>query len=142
MLADLFSYLTTSPGSPVTMDPTRAAALVTLQGIIGTKMYPDFLAERQCPALVYQLIDSHHDYVLEGFPVDIEHPRVQIDVFSFDPTQRETIGEAVKVALDGFMGVMGSTSVGILMFDNESNEYLPDYLQYRKMLDFKVIHYS
>jgi hypothetical protein len=143
MLADLYAYLTTSPGSPVTMDPTRAAALVALQALIGTRMYPDFLKERATmPALVYQLIDQNHGYILQGDPINIEHPRVQIDVYSNDPTERETLGGYIKVALDGYMGTMGSTSVGILMYDNESNEYVSDSLQYRKMLDFKVIHYS
>jgi hypothetical protein len=143
MLADLYAYLTTSPGSPVTMDPTRAAALVTLQGLIGTRMYPDFLKERATmPALVYQLIDSNHGYILEGTPISIEHPRVQIDVYSNDPTERETIGAAIKTALDGYIGTMVGTDVGLVMYDNESNEYVSEALQYRKMLDFKVIHYS
>jgi hypothetical protein len=143
MLADLYAYLTTSPGSPVTMDPTRAAALVTLQGLIGTRMYSDFLKERPTmPALVYQLIDSNHGYILEGTPISIEHPRVQIDVYSNDPVERETIGAAIKTALDGYIGTMVGTDVGLLMYDNESNEYVSEALQYRKMLDFKVIHYS
>jgi hypothetical protein len=143
MLADLYAYLTTSPGSPVTMDPTRAAALVALQALIGTRMYTDFLKERSAmPALVYQLIDQNHGYILEGTPISIEHPRVQIDGYSNDPTELETLGGYLKVALDGYMGTMGSTNIGLLMYDDERNEYLPDSLQYRKSIDFKVIHYS
>jgi hypothetical protein len=147
MLADLYSYLTTAPAGG--FDATRGAALTALQALVISgspaikRVYPDFLAERATmPALVFQMIDSHHDYVMDPAPINIEYPRVQIDVYSNDAVQRETIAGYVKTALDGFQGTMGGTTVGLVMYDNEQNEFLPDSLQYRKMLDFKVIYYS
>lgn len=148
MLTDLYTYLVTAPG--VGADPTRAAALTALQAIVVTstspfaaKVYPDFLSERQTNALVYQLIDnSHLGYILDGDPIDIDQPRVQIDVYSDDPVTRELMGGYVKAALDGFSGSMASTDVAILMFDNEQNSFEADSKQYRKTLDFKVVHYS
>jgi hypothetical protein len=147
MLADLYSFLTTAPAGG--FDATRGAALTALQALIKggspvvSRVYPDFLAERATmPALTLQMIDSRHDYVMDPAPINIEYPRVQIDVYSNDSVERETLAGYVKTALDGYQGAMGGTTVGLVMYDNEQNEYLPDSLQYRKMLDFKVIYYS
>lgn len=148
MLTDLYSYLITAPG--VGADPTRAAALTSLQAIVVTsasplvtKVYPDFLSERQTNAIVYQLIDGTHGYILDGTPISIEYPRVQIDVYCDDPVTRELMGGYVITALDGFIGTMGGTTVGMLVCeDTGRNTFEADSKQYRKTLDFKVIHYS
>jgi hypothetical protein len=67
---------------------------------------------------------------------------VQLDLYSNDSAQRESMGRAAKIALSGFQGAMGGTVVGVLLFDNEANFYEPEARRFRKMLDFRVIHYT
>lgn len=141
ILSDLFAYLTTAPS--VDADPTRAAALVSLQTLIGTRLYPDFLPEgEQLDAAVFQLISNSQDYTLDGEAIDIRPPHVQIDFYSNSAVTREQLGQFARTALEGNLGAMVGTNVGMAILKNEMNMYDPVALSFRKMLEFEFVHYT
>lgn len=141
MLADLFAYLTTAPA--VGADPTRSAALVSLQTLISKRLYPDFLPEgEQLPAAVFQLISNSQDYTLDGEAIDFRPPVVQIDFYSNSAVERELLGQYARTALEGVLGTMAGTNVGMVIVNNEMNMFEAPQLQFRKMLEFKFLHYT
>lgn len=141
MLQDLFTYLTTAPGPEV--DPVRAAALNAIQAKIQTRLFPDFLTERATmPAGRYVLIGNTLEYTLAGDTVDLAWPEVQLDWYASNPEDRDLLGEQAKIALGGYIGAMGSTNIGMLIFNTELNGFEATPLQYSRMQRFKVIHYS
>jgi hypothetical protein len=146
MLTDLYAYITAADTS--TLDADRAAALTTIRGLIASgsplisRLYPDIVDEgAQLPAMSYSVISNTAEHTLDGANDGLFSPRVQIDVFSTTSLQRGTLGDAVKVALDGYtQTAMGGTFVGVLIWDNEIDVFESERKQYRKTLDFKVVH--
>ena len=149
-LTDLYTFLTTA--STAGMDSDRAAAIATVRAMIATpapvvapntpwRIYPDILAEGvTLPALTYTLIDDKTEHTLDGASEGMYYPRVQIDIWANNSIDRMNLGLAVKESLDGYTGLMVGTEVCVLLWDNEIDNYEPERLQYRKTLDFRIIH--
>ena len=150
MLADLYSFITSADTGA--LDQERAAAISVIRAAIANsgvspasmRMFPDILDEGvTLPALTYQLIDNGADHTLDGAADGLYHPRVQVDVWAMSAVARASLGEAVKTALDGYTGAfMAETFVGVLIWDNEIDSYEgdSDRKQYRKTLDFRIVH--
>lgn len=141
VLTDLYNFLLVASTSG--LDSNRAAAIATVRSMAGTQMYAGILDEgAKLPALTYELVDDGTEHTLDGASEGMYHPRVQIDVWTMSSADRKALGLAVKQALDGYSGFMGSgqTDVCVLLWDNEIDGYEPDRKQYHKMLDFRVIH--
>ena len=141
MLTDLYSFVVSDDMSG--LDADRAAAIATIRSMIGTQMYPLTLREGTVPpALTYQLIDNGADHTLDGANDGLFHPRVQIDGWALRYVDLITLSDAVRIALDGFIGFIGPglTDVNVLIWDNEMDTYEPDRKEFRKTLDFRVIH--
>lgn len=139
MLTDLRTYIVSQDTTG--MDSARATALTAIRAAIGGRMFPDVPDEGiSATSLSYQLIDDSLGHVLVGTNDGLYRARVQIDVWAFDPITRESVSDNLVIALDGFMGTIGTTPIGILLWDNGLNMYEPDRKYYRKVLDFKVLH--
>lgn len=136
--ADLRQYVING----TSLEPARQAALTVIQSAIAGQMYPEVLAEAATlPALTFQLISNSTDHTLDAQPCGLEEPRLQIDVWANTGVQREILGQALKDALDGINGTtLVNTEFDVILWDNELNSFEPDRKQYRKMLDFKILH--
>lgn len=140
MLTDLYQFVT---GTAVTGDPTRDTALATIRQMIGTRMYPDVLDEGcSLPAFACQLVSNTTGHLLSGEGEGILDARVQIDILAMTRAECVTLGEALRLALDGWIGMVGATPVGLLQWDNEIDGFEPDRKQRRRTVDFKVIYYA
>jgi hypothetical protein len=144
MTTDIYNYLITPPA--IGFDATRGAALTALQTAIGTlataRLFPMVLDEGcALPAARYQLIDNSTGHNLEGGSDGLFAARVQIDIYSTDQAQTQTLADAVRVALDGYTDVMlGSTALNALMFDNELESFEDDRKLHVRTLDFMVFY--
>lgn len=67
---------------------------------------------RKLPYITYQVISQPRDYHLLG-PSGHVTANVQIDVWSDSAVEAETLGNAVRMAFDGFYGVMGDQAVNV-----------------------------
>lgn len=144
-LTDLYAFITMADTSG--LDENRAAAIATIRSLIGSgspiayRMYPDILDEGcQLPALTYQLISETGGHDLDASPDGLYFPLVQIDVWANSALDRWNLGLAVKEALDGFAGTMVGTTVDALLWDNNIDSFESDRKQYRRMMDFRIIH--
>ena len=138
-LTDLFDFIMAADTSG--LDSDRAAAIAIIRSTIGTRMYPDILDEgATLPALTYQLISNNGGHSLDAQTDGLYFARVQIDVWAKTAVARGNLGLAVKQALDGFTRIMIGTDVCALLWDNELDSFEPDRKQYRRMIDFRIIH--
>ncbi len=67
---------------------------------------------RALPYITYQIISQSRDYHLGG-PSGHLVANVQIDVWSNDAVEADTLAAAVRRAFDGFYGVMGDQAVNV-----------------------------
>jgi hypothetical protein len=150
MLTDLYAYLTTSDLSQV--DATHAAGAQQVRNYINNgnpppagqtqwRLYPDTLAEgATLPALTYQLISSHTEHSLDGTNQTLFWDRVQVDVWATLASDRINLSAALIAALDGLTGMLVNTELCVILWDNSIDTFEPERLQYRRTLDFRVIH--
>lgn len=106
----------------------------TVYGLVGTRIQPAPLP-LQCtyPAISYLKVSNPYSRV--AF-----HPRIQIDCWSKDWTECQTLAKAVETALDGYSGIINGVNIEIIVpldsqdfYDNETKLYNIPY-------DFKVIY--
>jgi hypothetical protein len=109
-------------------------------------MYPDTLATGvPLPALTFQMITEVSELTQDG-DCGLYTPRWQFDAWAKTAIDRETLGNAVRTALHGFAGFMTSgspetgTGVDVAIWQNSIDSYEPDRKQYRRMLDFIILH--
>ncbi len=67
---------------------------------------------RKLPYITYQLLSQNRNYLLSGSSGHVV-ANVQIDVWSKDAVECDTLASAVRMAFDGFYGVMGDQSVNV-----------------------------
>lgn len=67
---------------------------------------------RKLPYVTYQIISQSRDYHLLG-PSRHVTANVQFDVWSDDAVEADTLANAVRMAFDGFYGVMGDQAVSV-----------------------------
>lgn len=105
--------------------------------LIGTRMYPESAAYGTAlPCLVMQRISTHHTHShsgISGYAV----ARMQITALAETPEGRIALGEAVRLAIDAFVGTQGSFYFAIYLADTR-DDYLDDVPVYRRQLDFEV----
>lgn len=153
--ADLFTFITSADATELTAD--QRAALATIRSMIQTsppvvapntpwRMYPDLLAEGvTLPALTYQMISDVSELTEDG-DCGLYIDRIQIDAWANSAVDRATLGDAVRTLLHGYSGMIGGgspitgTPTCVVQWDNSIDEYEPDRLQYRRVMDFKIAH--
>lgn len=94
------------------------------------------------PVVTYREIASTRAQSHNG-PSGLAFPLVQIDCWSDTMLGAETLKEAVRIALDGFKGSMGSTvalDVQAVQLARTRDDYEANTKRYRKTMDFEFQH--
>lgn len=111
--------------------------------LIGVRVYPRQLPQAvTVPALSYFQVDAIRVRELDG-PAGKVRRRIQIDSWARTHTEAWNLADAVRLALDGFSGMMGSTDVGSVNMQNEIEFFEPDAGTvglYRVMQDYIIGH--
>ena len=119
---------------------TRAYLLANapVAALIATRMYPLLLPQNAVlPAVTYQVISDVHE-LNQSEPGGLPVIRLQYTCWADSYLAAQTLAAAIRVALDGFTGVMGSGSVGYAALDNMVDDYEPDTKKYRVLVDMKI----
>lgn len=101
------------------------------------RCYPMLLPQSPTyPACRYQVVTGEYHHALSG-PVGRARPRVQVDVYAETYTAAKGVADALRSALDGYTGTMGSlarvSSRHVMEFDGYDVE--PDGI-YRITQDY------
>lgn len=121
----LYDYLSTNVG---------------VSAIVGTRVYPGTLPQNWTkPAISYQRVSGVRFRNLAG-PAGRATPRIQIDCWAESYSGARTLAEAVRSAMDGYAGLMGTTTVGSVVLESDIDFYEPDTDIYRVSMDFWISH--
>lgn len=120
----------------------RLEADAGVSALVGTRIYPLNLPQAASLAgdsLTYEVISNIEDENLSG-PADRESPRVRVHCWSTTFAGAVALATAVRAALVGFRGTMGSTPVGMIAFETSTDLYEDQPDTYRRILDFRIAH--
>lgn len=115
----------------------------TITDIVSDRIYPNHLTESAVfPALTFQLAGAKREDTLLG-PCGIVDLVYQIDSYSLNHLEAVQLSEAVRLKLQGYMGVMGASEVLYIQLLAEENRAEPpvdgsDNWIYRKYQKYKI----
>lgn len=122
------------------LEPGLVAYLKTEIGGVNGRVYPGHLPDPpDLPALVYQRIATRRPVNYDG-PSAFVRARMQIDVWSRSYGEARTIAAAVRRALLGYRGAVGSVEVAIPEQPTDLDMFEPDTGLYRVSMDFYIWH--
>ena len=106
----LYAYLTANSG---------------VSAIVSTRLYPLKLPQgATLPALAYQLISNARPHDITAGPTGHAFPRFQITSYAESYSAAKSLAAAVRSALDGYRGAMGSeTGVGGVALIGERDSF-------------------
>lgn len=107
MLSNLYSYLSGRTG---------------ITALVSSRIYPHHLPQSVStfPVLTFQQISNNHLHHLDS-AAGVTVARVQVDCWGNTLSSVESLGEAVRAALQGYMGVMGTTVIHFVQLDSEQD---------------------
>lgn len=128
----LFSYLSTKP-------------IITAE--VGTRIYATVAPSAVTyPFITFEIISEDPDHYMQGAS-NLTNVLVQIDAWAFLVAERQSIGEAIRNALDGFVGNLGAENLVIrnCFLRNRTTFEEPDKQGknlpvHRSSLDFSIWH--
>lgn len=112
-----------------------------ITSLIGTRIAPAPLSQKSTlPAITYQLI-SVEDALLHDGPMGLPQPRIQLDCWASSYAGVKALAAAVKVAIHGYKGTMGTVQVEQASVVNLVDSYEPNTGKWRVIVD-TVIQYK
>ena len=104
----------------------------------GSRIYPVVLQQGQRePSLVFNRISGQGDHHMQG-PSGLTRPRFQIDAYAPSHDDAAELADLVKLALDGYSGLMGSVNVQGVFFETEREDYQSDVGLHRVSRDYLI----
>lgn len=117
----------------------RLIADATVNGLVGTRIYPEVLPQNPTlPAITYQDISMTSVQNLAG-AAGMLMRRVQIDSFAATRVGVVALADAIRASLDGYIGTLTTTKV-VIRHALERSEYDDETESYRQIQDYTV-HY-
>jgi hypothetical protein len=107
-----------------------------------TRIYPTALPQKPSfPAATYNVISATRSPTMQHGDV-LPSKRLQIDAWGSSFADAQELGEAIRVALDGYRGDMGDTTVAAIFADTERTSYESEPKLYRVSRDYFIWHYE
>lgn len=104
----------------------------------GERIYPSVLLQGQRdPSIVFNLVTEITDHVTTG-PSGLVMVRMQIDAYAVLPDDADTLARAVKLALDGYSGPMGTVEVQGVFADTARTDYQSEPDLHRTSRDYLI----
>lgn len=98
-------------------------ANVAVAALLGGRIYPVVLPQRVAyPATRVQRISTARELAHDG-PLTLARPRIQIDTWSPNYQEAKDVAKAIRIALNGFKGIMDGISVGAIQFVDEREDW-------------------
>lgn len=113
---------------------TFLLATAGVTNLVSTRVHGMRIAQGSTfPCITVQRIDTPrivtHDMI--GSSGILAHPRFQIDAWGVSEASVKAVIDAVRTALNGKTGSLGSVSIRAAIIDGEASEYMPDMQLYR-----------
>lgn len=123
---------------------THFLAQAPIAAIVGTRMYPLQLPQgATLPALTYQVISGVSEITHDG-PSDLGNRRIQIDCWAPSGNtgyqQVVELAGAVRRAVSGYMGSMGTNPATNARKINERDIPEPETKLWRRMIEISLWH--
>lgn len=84
----------------------------TITDIVSTRIYQEIApAAAALPRLTFTLVSEDYTEKLDGSVADLHYTTVQLDSWGVTPDIVRSLGEALRLVLQGFVGAMGSESL-------------------------------
>jgi hypothetical protein len=109
-----------------------------VRALVVERCYPDILPQNVTyPAITYSQVSGVRVRDLDG-PTGRARLRISIHSWSADYGQAHQLADAVRAALDGYVGAVENTSVGNVILDNELDIFEEEVPAYRVIQDFII----
>lgn len=106
--------------------------------LVGTRVYPLILPqEATYPALAYMVVSDDRPQSHSG-PTGLATPRIQIDCWGATYGATKLLERAVRLALEGYVGAMGSVTVRGVFLDTAQDLFDEEAQKYRVRMDFFI----
>lgn len=112
----------------------------TVNGLIAGRIYPEIMPQDVVyPAISYQRISTVRYQMLEGVD-DFTQARLQVDCWSDTYSGVKSLATAVKSALDGATGTLGSQAIQHCILESmiDLSQVVGDRVHRRISMDFLV----
>jgi hypothetical protein len=112
---------------------------------VGDRIWQDVAKPGETkPFIVFTRVSENHDHTMAG-PSSMAFQRIQIDCYATTAAARETVSEAVRNALDGYSGTLGTVNVREIWLDSQRDSYDEPISGnaaplYRTGMDFMIAH--
>lgn len=91
--------------------------------LIGMRLYPVKIPQDAAlPAVAYQLISAGREYTQDG-PSSLARPVIGFTIDSRSIDEARTVGAAIRTALNGYHGTIGTVKIGFISLQNEFEGY-------------------
>jgi len=114
-----------------------------IAALVGARIYPALLPQPPTfPALTYQVVSGFRHTQMDG-PPGVNRARLQIDCWAATYIGAEALADAVRLALDGFKGMVGGSPgrlVQAAFFASERDLYEPEPPCYRRSADYLITY--
>ena len=115
-----------------------AGVAATINGGIWPVVMPEFVVY---PAISYIVVDSPPVQTVHA-PVNLAHPRFQINAWANSYLEAKQVTDAVRVCLDGFIGDVttdsGVVQIRGIVFEDDRDSYEHDSRTFQVSRDFIV----
>ena len=123
----------------------RLLSTPAVTAIMGTRLYPVIIPAGATPAsypcATMRTISSVPQYTNDG-PTGFINARIQIETWSADYYTGKSLADAIRVALDGFYGVLpdGTAVLNILRDNGGTDYYEQDSEMHCVQVDYRVMY--
>jgi hypothetical protein len=94
-----------------------------LAALVSNRLYPQRLPESvTMPAIAYRRVSGERMMSHSG-PSGVASPRYQMECWGMSYAEAKQVAEQVRIALDGYKGLMGSVPVQGTFVDDDRDRY-------------------
>jgi len=126
---------------------TLLAAATDVTDLTSTRIYYD--AADQAPTkpyiTIFKVSDVHVHHM--GGASGITEARIQVDAYAASPESRQAVFDAVRNALDGYVGTSDSVVISKCFLSSDNDLYIAPYEgerfgTYRSIMDFEIAYFE
>ena len=102
---------------------SKLAATSGVTALVSTRIYPNAIPQNaSLPAIAYQVISTDRNYRQAG-QSNVALPRIQITVEAVSYSSMVAVCAAVRAALSGYKGTVGTVVIGGIFLETEYDGY-------------------
>jgi len=112
---------------------TVLAAATSITSYVDSRIYPQHRPQAAGkPSIVYFRVGGHREITIDGGYVNLENPRISIEIYSSSIDARREIGEAVLTTMEN------SSSINAIAAMSPLDFYDPYTTEYKRIIDFSI----